>query len=135
MFNSIIYSIRNTFNINDRSSRKEYWIYIIFFVILITIVVLPFFVLGLNVGDPGISIIFKVIGLIVSPTGYAILVRRLHDIGLTGWIIIPFLIIHLTDLFAITPLYLSEISGFSMLLIGVFPGKNGSNKYGEPPIL
>jgi uncharacterized membrane protein YhaH (DUF805 family) len=59
---------------NGRASRKEFWMYIFFYMVINII----FSVLGLDV----ISMIF---GLMLFVPSISVGARRLHDIGRSGW--------------------------------------------------
>jgi uncharacterized membrane protein YhaH (DUF805 family) len=114
-----------------RSRRKEYWMWLLF-VILVTIVTtwLDIF-LGLggsaagttsgagasfNVNFGLITILFMLATLV---PGLAVGVRRLHDLDKSGWMLliglIPFL------------------GGLYLLFLFAQPGTVGSNKYGPDP--
>ena len=73
---------------NGRARRKEYWMFILFNAIVSTV---------LNVISPEVGGIYSLAVLI--PT-LAVLIRRMHDVGKSGWyILIPIynLILALTD--------------------------------------
>jgi len=69
-----------------RSTRSEYWYFMLFFTLMI---VLPFVIAGfLGVGENGQMIMFTIAGialLVHIIPSIAISVRRLHDIGKSGW--------------------------------------------------
>lgn len=79
---------------SGRSRRKEYWYFFLFSMIISFILGFIEGLLGLG-GDEDFSILGAVYALIVFLPSIALGVRRLHDIGRTGWwlliVLIPFL--------------------------------------------
>ena len=61
-----------------RASRKEFWMFILFFYIFL----IGFLVLGALIGFPFIVLIY-ILGLIIPHISIA--VRRLHDTSRSGW--------------------------------------------------
>ncbi len=95
-----------------RSRRKEYWMFFIFNV-LITLV-LEFIDRSL-----GTKFIGALYGLVVLVPSIAVTVRRLHDIGRTGW----------WALIGLIP-----IIGFIVIVIfAATEGDRGNNEYGPDP--
>ena len=96
---------------SGRSSRSAYWYWVLF-------VILAGFAVGLVdtiLGIGGIlELVFDV--AIFLPT-IAIEIRRLHDIGRTGWWLL---------------LYISVI-GFIVLIVFYLTKSDGPNKYGAGP--
>ena len=80
----------NYANFNGRATRQEYWMFTLFngiFSIMVTIV-------GINLGIGYLSILYSLAVLI---PGFAVAVRRLHDVNKSGW----WLLIMLIPLFGI----------------------------------
>lgn len=96
-----------------RTSRREYWMFILFDFIF-TIV---FLILGNVIGIP-IALFYSVAVLVPR---LAATVRRLHDIGWGG-----------SALFFIL---LPVIGGFLILVLTTWDSVPGSNEYGENPKL
>lgn len=71
--------VQNYANFNGRSSRSEYWWYVLFTFILGVAVSAIF---GTKTAG---MIISGIISLALFVPGIAICVRRLHDIGKSGW--------------------------------------------------
>ncbi len=114
--------MKNLFSIEGRATRKEYWgITILSFVggmliyfLIMVMIVKVFGLTGKNLNP------FKVLMLPLFLLKLALNIRRLHDIGFSGW--------HL--LIGFIP-FLGPIILFVMM--GFIPGEKGKNKYGENP--
>jgi uncharacterized membrane protein YhaH (DUF805 family) len=105
-----------------RSNRAEYWLFALS-VVLFTL--LAGFVVGLAgsiVGDADGLVFFSGLGLwllaILVPS-FAVNVRRLHDIDMSGWWI----------LIALAP----GVGALALLVMHLLPGTDGSNRFGPPP--
>ena len=100
----------NYANFNGRASRKEYWMFFLFNIIIyiavgvLSAVISPFLLL--------------IYGLAIIIPSIAVGARRLHDVGKPGWFfllgIIPFVNVYI-------------------LVLSFFPSIKGANKYGEEP--
>jgi uncharacterized membrane protein YhaH (DUF805 family) len=100
-----IYALKNYNNFSSRSRRREYWTYILFFYLFAFIVTVADALIGQQIF---LSIYFL---LMVVPS-IAVGVRRMHDVGKSGWfLLVPFynIILFFTD------------------------GTIGENKYGSDP--
>lgn len=112
-------AIRKYFVFSGRASRAEYWYFILFdFLIGIAIRIADFFVTQSLYNKP-LSNIYLLALLIPS---IALLVRRLHDTGKTGWLVL-LLLIPVVNLFAAVVLFV-----FTLMDSG--PRKN---QYGPKP--
>jgi uncharacterized membrane protein YhaH (DUF805 family) len=91
-----------------------------------------------------LGILFTILSL---PYLLSIQIRRLHDLNMNGWLwIINFLpLLFLKQTFSLTEYthpdmwfwisnFVSLVSGVFSFYVTVWPGMNGPNKYGEPPI-
>ena len=96
---------------SGRASRSEFWWFVLF-QILVSIIAS---ILGAMI-HPAVSIV----SLALILPGLGVSVRRLHDVGRSGW----WLFICLIPL--VGPLLL--------LYWNVQPGQPGSNPFGEPPV-
>ena len=113
--------IKNRYaDFDGRASRQEFWMFNLFyllFVIAISLLIIPF-----GNSETGSNIIFGII--VVYSLGlaipiWAVTVRRLHDIGLSGW----------WSLLSFIP-YLGTVV---LLIMCCMDSKPGSNKYGNNP--
>ena len=71
--------IKNTFNYKDRARRKEYWYYIL----MASIIILIGFTLDGILDTP--DTLSGLAGFILFFPSLAVTIRRLHDIGKSGW--------------------------------------------------
>lgn len=102
---------------SGRARRKEYWMFVLFN--LIFTIVLRFIdgAVGLQVAGAGILGLLYSLAILVP--AIAVGVRRLHDIGKSGWLLLVALI---------------PILGVLLLLFWmVKEGDKGSNAYGADP--
>lgn len=102
------------FDFDTRSSRSEYW-YWVLFAILLSIVA---GVIDSIIFDAPILRSLVTLGLLIP--GIAVSVRRLHDIGRSGW----------WYLIALIP----AIGALVLIYWFVQPGTPGSNEYGDNPL-
>lgn len=99
---------------SGRSQRAEYWYFVLFNVIISIVLVMISKVLGDSSGILGL-----LYGLAVFIPGLSVSVRRLHDIGKSGWMLLIFLI----------PL----VGIIWLLVLMVMDSNPGDNKYGANP--
>lgn len=100
-------------NFTGRSSVPEYWWFFLFNIILSVV----FYLITLAL--PSLAIVQTIIGLALLLPGIGVGVRRLHDIGKSGWwLLIAFTLIGV------------------ILLIYWFiqPSDPAPNEYGAPPV-
>lgn len=93
---------------NGRARRSEYWWFFLFNVILS-------FVTGFideSISPGGVGMIGLVVSLGLLIPGIAVAVRRMHDVGKSGW-------------FILIPIY--------NLILSCTDGEPGSNQYGPDP--
>ena len=102
-------SIQTCFNkyidFNGRASRSEYW---------------WFALLGLGLSF--IPVIGWILRLVILLPSLAVQVRRLHDMGRSAWWL----------LLLIPPITI--IGVFILLIMSIFPGTPGPNRYGPDPL-
>lgn len=105
-----------------RAQRKEYWFFVLFYLIFGFVLTFVDGFLGTAYSVDGNA----VVGLLSTPYGLAMLVpaiavtvRRLHDIGRSGWWI----------LFGLIPL----IGTIVLLVFLVLDSQDGENRFGPNP--
>ncbi|TPN83837.1 DUF805 domain-containing protein [Mesorhizobium sp. CU3] len=117
----------NYVNFNSRARRKEFWSFCLFwaigFAVLVTIGL--FFDLSGDDFERGGELPIVMFGLVaiyvlltILPW-VALLVRRLHDVGLTGWLAILY--------------FVPYIGWLMMVVFGLIPSQAGENKHGPVP--
>jgi uncharacterized membrane protein YhaH (DUF805 family) len=85
-------AFRNYFNFSGRARRSEYWSFFIINSLISFVITL----IALSMGYPILSSIYL---LFVFVPGTAVAVRRAHDVGVSGWVmLIPFYNIYLACL-------------------------------------
>ena len=105
---------------SGRSRRKEYWMFCLFSVIFTIATMVLDWVLGSTVGI-GYGLIYGLYSLGVLIPSIAVSVRRLHDVGKSGW----FLLISLIPI----------IGAISLIILVCSDSEAGETKYGPNPKL
>ena len=89
----------NYANFKGRARRSEYW-YFVLFNILVSLVLS-----GLTLISPKLNILNSIYSLVVFIPGLAVAVRRLHDIGKSGWtyliVLIPAIVLVILSAFVV----------------------------------
>jgi uncharacterized membrane protein YhaH (DUF805 family) len=104
---------------NGRARRKEYWMFFLFNMVFATVVLLIDIAAGTANLDSGSGLFQGIYSLAVLIPGLAVGVRRLHDVGKSGWML----------LIALIPI----IGAIWLLVLMVTDSKEGTNKWGENP--
>lgn len=104
---------------SGRSRRKEYWMFVLFHIIFIIAAALLDNLLGLAFDGIGYGIIYIFYALATLIPGLAVTVRRLHDIGKSGWMILVSLI----------PI----VGSIWLLVLMATEGEASTNNYGPNP--
>ena len=97
---------------SGRASRREFWLFVLFQSIFGLV---AFFVDALM----GVEIINPIYSLAMILPGLAVSVRRLHDTGRSGWML----------LLGLIPI----VGGIVLLVYYVQPSKDAGEKYGPTP--
>lgn len=111
--------LKNYANFEGRARRKEYWMFFLFNTIFAVGATIIDNILGLAIANVGYGPIYIIYGLALLIPGLAVLVRRLHDIGKSGWMIFV----------ALIPL----IGGIWLIVLLATEGTTGRNDYGPDP--
>tara|TARA_B100000780_G_scaffold93765_1_gene65217 strand:- start:116 stop:487 length:372 start_codon:yes stop_codon:yes gene_type:complete len=104
---------------NGRARRKEYWMFFLFNMVFATVASLIDIAAGTANLDSGSGVFQGIYSLAVLIPGLAVGVRRLHDVGKSGWML----------LIALIPI----IGAIWLLVLMVTDSKEGTNKWGENP--
>ena len=119
-------ALQNYASFSGRARRSEYWYFILFNVIFSVVAILIDNLLGttFNLGY-GVSLpygyIYLIYVLVMIIPGLSVSVRRLHDVGKSGWMYFIVLI----------PL----VGAIWLLVLFFTDSQAGSNKWGENPKL
>jgi len=100
--------IKQYADFNGRARRKEYWMFTLIFMIIYY--ALTFLVIALEMPTLGILLAIFALGLLVP--SIAVAVRRMHDVGKSGW-------------YVLIPIY--------SFILAVTDSQPGPNEYGENP--
>ncbi len=137
--------IKNYANFSGRARRKEYWMFVLFNIIISIVIGIIDSVLGLQYGS-GMNqsgILGTVYSLFVFIPSLAVSVRRLHDINKPGWLLAVLYGVIIAGYFIIFTTSSSivlMISALAMLGLGIYAivlfatnGDVGENQYGPDP--
>jgi len=102
-----------------RTPRKDFWMFVLFHVLITIGLMILDNLLGLADAQSGYGVLTGLYGLAVFIPGLAISMRRLHDIGKSGW----WLLLNFIPL--IGPLVL--------IVFYVLDSEKGTNQYGPNP--
>lgn len=113
-----IEAITNYVNFKGRSRRKAYWMFVLMNVIISTLLSMLDYFFDIYVADD-VGLISFIYSLFILLPSLAIVVRRLHDTGRSGWwVLISFV----------------PIVGWIVLLVFMcMDSYYGENQYGECP--
>lgn len=104
---------------SGRSRRKEYWYFTLFNIIVSCLFIVLDFILGTFNSEAGYGVLNTIYSLSVLLPAIGVSIRRLHDIGRSGW----FLLIGLIPL----------IGAIVLLIFFVKDSQTGENPYGPNP--
>ena len=116
------HALKNYFNFSDRASRTQYWFFSLMNLIVFIVAARLDNIFGWNMGDDFIyGPAWLILTLLMLIPMYAILARRLHDTGRSGWWI----------LIGFVPI----IGAIILFVFTLLPGSKGTNEYGPEPEL
>ena len=95
-----------------RARRSEYWYFILFNFLNSFILSLTDITFGMYDEVSGYGVLSTIYGLAVLVPGIAVAIRRMHDVGKSGW-------------FMLIPIY--------NIILAITPGIIGDNEYGPDP--
>jgi len=111
--------VKNYANFSGRARRKEYWMFSLFNIIFITVAMIIDNVAGLTFGKFPIGLLYFLYALFIIIPVLAVTVRRLHDVGKSGWMILIYLI----------PI----VGAIWLLVLSLTDSDTGENQYGPNP--
>ncbi len=103
---------------SGRARRKEYWMFMLFNMIFMCIAAIIDNITGLAT-DAGYGVFYAIYGIAVMLPSLAVSVRRLHDIGKSGWML----------LIGLIPI----VGGIVLLVFAIKDSQPGDNEYGANP--
>lgn len=123
--------------LDGRACRKEYWVFLLFNWLILIFLSVPLSVgkavggvgaVGKGVGVLGaiIVILGSIYVLAIVIPSISVSVRRLHDSGKSGWLILLFAVV------AIIP-FIGFIGSLIFIIFMCLPSDPGANKYGPNP--
>lgn len=104
---------------SGRARRKEYWMFALFNLIFLLVATILDNIFGLTLGERIYGVHYFLYALVVLIPGLAVCVRRLHDVGKSGWMFLIILI----------PI----IGSIWLLVLEVTDSMPGENQYGPNP--
>ena len=104
---------------SGRARRKEYWMFILFNIIITVVLALIDYLTGTFSPRAGVGLLGGLYALAVLIPSLAVTVRRLHDTDRTGWWILIGLI--------------PVIGGIVLLIFMLLDSQSGANQYGPNP--
>ena len=111
--------LRQYADFKGRARRKEYWMFILFNIIFSFVAIILDNALGLAIEGMGYGPLYGLYQLAIIIPSLAVAVRRLHDTGKSGWMI----------LISLIPL----VGAIWLLVLLVTDSGPGVNQYGENP--
>lgn len=108
--------LKNYAGFSGRARRKEYWMFVLFNLIFFVAAAILDNVFGTTIKGLPYGLFYFLYALAVFIPGLAVAVRRLHDIGKSGWMI----------LISLIPL----IGAIWLLVLLVTDSNSGENEYG-----
>ena len=104
---------------SGRARRSEYWYFVLFNMIFAIVAVVLDNILGTAIEGVGYGPIYGLYVLALLVPGLAVEVRRLHDVGKSGWM---FLIV-----------FIPLIGAIWLLVLSFTDSQPGTNKWGPNP--
>jgi uncharacterized membrane protein YhaH (DUF805 family) len=114
---------------SGRARRAEYWYFTLFNIIASLILGVVDAALGLAVG---LGLVYSLAVLLPS---LGVTIRRLHDIGKTGWwLLLPLVGVPVMFVEPTLGVVVVSIASIVLVVFAILAGQKGENKYGPDPI-
>lgn len=104
---------------SGRARRSEYWYFVLFQFIFMLLAMGVDNVVGSTIGELPYGVFYFILALALWLPSLAVFVRRMHDIGKSGW----------WFLIGLIPL----VGAIWLLVLCFTEGTNGENEYGVDP--
>ena len=111
--------LKNYVNFNGRARRKEYWMFILFNMIFSYAFTFLDMSMGLLSPGTGIGVFSMLYMFALILPSLAVSVRRLHDVGKSGWMLLL--------------MFIPVIGWLWIFILSVSEGESVENKYGLDP--
>lgn len=116
-------ALKNYSNFKGRARRKEYWMFTLIFTLILIFATIIDNLVGTTFEiagfDLGYGWVYLIVGLLNLLPSLCLIVRRLHDVGKSGWFYFIILI---------------PVIGFIWIFIlSIKEGDQGNNLYGPDP--
>ncbi|MEA3419995.1 MAG: DUF805 domain-containing protein [Campylobacterota bacterium] len=133
--------VRRYAEFSGRASRSEFWYYVLFNMMIITV----FSLFMLLIKAEWLILLYLFYAMMIFPATLSLLARRLHDTGRTGWwyllIFLPALpitideygLMHIPYLIIMILLVLHYVGLLILLYFLTQKSQPGSNRYGPDP--
>lgn len=113
---SYFLAMRNFLNFSGRTSRRDYWLFVLIMVLVMLLAAI--LEAGLSENDEGTLVLTSVVWLVHLVPALAAGVRRLHDSDKSGfWILVGFI----------------PFGSLILLVLFCFPSTAGENRFGPEP--
>lgn len=152
---AIVSGYKNYFNIRGRATRSEYWNFVLFSVLIMILISVGAIVIAAtvfqqasleSVGFTVLVVVFIYVFAFALPLT-AMQVRRIHDIGQSGWWVFLVFVLGVAANFAgfanfdqiaaaneFSPINaVANLASFALLIASILPSQPRANKYGEVP--
>lgn len=113
--------LRKYFVFEGRARRKEYWMFVLFSILISIVLSIVERVTGLYSAENGVGFLSSIYSLAILIPSITVGVRRLHDTGKSGWWILIGLI--------------PFIGSIVLIVFFVMDSDPGQNEYGPNPKL
>lgn len=111
--------LRKYAEFSGRSRRKEYWMFNLINFIISMLIYLPGIYVAASYENPALIVIYWLYSLTLMVPSLAVSVRRLHDVGKSGWNL----------LIGLIPL----LGAIWLLVLFATDSQEGSNEWGPNP--
>lgn len=111
--------LKNYAEFSGRARRKEYWMFVLFNLLFLIAAAIIDSIIGTTLGGLPYGLFYFLYAMAVLIPSLAVTVRRLHDVGKSGWFYFIVLI----------PI----VGGIWLLILLCTEGETGVNDYGPNP--
>lgn len=122
-------------SIEGRASRSEYWWFALFNTLPFILLVIIGIITGsfdddseIGMGMGIVLILFSIFFLAIIIPAITVSVRRLHDLGQSGWWIMGFIVLSAIPI-------VGSLVTIAMYVYFAMPGKAEANRFGDAPSL